>query len=140
MNKTLVLIVVFFYACSEPVLFYNKQYYERITSIAIPDTFQIIESGDNGEFITATTFRANKSSLKQLSVAFNFSPWPTITPSYERPRFLAALYLQATKQNLTSAKHYTYKLGTKKNNWVYIIDLENGLLWVEIQYPGAGGT
>ena len=52
--------------------FYEKNYYERISGIEIPTSSKIIESFDNGEFWTATSFLIDKDSLSEFLLRFDF--------------------------------------------------------------------
>ena len=130
------LVLLFVTSCS-PDIFYEKEFYERISSIKIPETFRVIESVDNGEFVTATTFRCDREKLKEFAGIFDFKPWG----DRNSLRMLASPYLTKQKPDLEYKNGYLYHTGTNgKNGWLYVIDMEKGILWAEIHYPDAAGT
>lgn len=125
--------LLYFLSPFEP--YYDKDYYEKISGIRIPATNKVIESYDNGEFWTATSFRLDKDSLKQFIQEAGFT---TSSASYKPFQFGAASF--KVEKPDSSTAHYLYKIGIKgKNSWVYIIDPEKHILWAEIQYPDWAG-
>jgi hypothetical protein len=135
--RILLICITLFWSSCRPGAFYEKAFYEKISEIKIPGDFTILESIDNGEFVTATTFRADRDRLQRFAASFGFEPWG----DRNSLRLLSNAYLEKDKPDLYNNNNYLYHSGTKgKNAWLYIIDLEKGLLWAEIQYPDAGGT
>ncbi len=124
-------------SCSSQELYYNKQFYENISSMVIPEDARILESIDNGEFVTATTFLLNKEELLTFAQDYGFKS----SGDNMSLGMLSMSYLEKDKPDFEKRGDYLYRSGQKgKNSWIYIIDLRNGLLWAEIGYPDAGGT
>jgi hypothetical protein len=137
MRIFLVSITFLLASCLNSHPFYDKEFYERISGIKIPTSFKILEAIDNGEFLTATAFRANRNELRQFAEVYGFKP----AREPNSLHFASLSYLKGDKPDLDNSNNYLYTSGTKgKNSWLYIIDLEKGLLWAEQQYPDAGGT
>ena len=115
--------------------FYEKNYYERISGIKIPTSSKIIESFDNGEFWTATSFIIDKDSLSEFILRFDFK----LDSNEYKPRMFSESSFQHERLD-DSLKTYLYNFGTKgKNSWLYIIDSKRKILWAEIQYPDWAG-
>jgi hypothetical protein len=115
--------------------FYDKAFYESISGIRLPKSTKVLESFDNGEFWTASSFRINKDSLLEFINTYNFKN----ESSTYKPRMFSENTFEMEKLG-TFSKKYVYNSGIKgKNSWMYIIDPERNVLWAEIQYPDWGG-
>ncbi len=116
-------------------MFYQKDYYERISGIRIPQSSSVLESHDNGEFYTASTFRLDKDSLNQFIKNFGFHS----DSSHYKPKMFAESVFKIQIPEYSSTQ-LLYNYGSKgKNSWVYIIDSKRSLMWAEIQYPDWAG-
>ena len=51
---------------------YHKSFYERISEIKIPENASIIETVDNCEFMTVTTFKVTPSDIVELHRKYKF--------------------------------------------------------------------
>lgn len=123
-----------FFSCNNEN-YYDKDLYEQISQIKIPKTAHVIESIDNGEFVTTTVFVVDSIILKNLIRFYAFDTNSLM------PRLLGNSYLVRNKLETANSNNIYYKSGTKaKNSWLYIIDLKNGKLWAEIQYPDWSGN
>jgi hypothetical protein len=119
---------------SRPLLFYEKKFYEDISGIQIPASSTVIESYDNGEYYTATSFKLERNTITPFILAYNFQA----IDSRWKPRFFGETGFK--KERINISIDGLYNSGTKgKNSWVYLIDTSRGILWAEIQYPDWGG-
>lgn len=117
--------------------FYDEDYYRKISDITIPESRRVLESYDNGEFWTSSSFRLDKESIKEFVSKNNFQ---LLNSGEHVPAFLSESMFKVEKPD-TANKNYLYNSGAKgKNSWLYIIDTSKGILWAEIQYPDWGGT
>lgn len=137
MRPLTILIIVILVSCSDNKFFYNKEYYEKTSFIRIPEKAEILESIDNGEFVTATVFRVDSLELLKFARSFEFTPCEKLPYL----KLMSDSYLKKYKPHIEEGKGYLYKIGNKgKNSWLYIIDTQRKLLWAEIQYPDAAGN
>ena len=114
---------------------YDRAFYESISGIRLPKSTKVLESFDNGEFWTASSFRINKDSLLEFIKRYNFKN----ESSTYKPIMFSKNTFEMEKLE-TFSKKYVYNFGTKgKNSWLYIIDPERNVLWAEIQYPDLAG-
>ncbi len=132
-----VFILFIFLGCSKG-MFYDEAYYERISGMHIPASAEIIESYDNGEFVTGTTFSINQTDLQAFIKRYVFKP----KGNAFAPPFLGNSYLRLEKPvyGHKQGQDLYIHFGTKgKNSWLYIVDLKSNRLWTEIQYPDMAG-
>ena len=132
------MLIVFLYLkiFSGSDTFYEKTFYEKTSGITIPRSSKVIESHDNGEFWTATSFQINKDSLSEFIQRFGFH---TIAPNHYKPTMFAESVFKVERIK-NDSKIYLYNFGTKgKNSWMYVLDQEKSILWAEIQYPDWSG-
>lgn len=131
-------LVAFLYSkfFQEKDLFYQKSYYQKVSGIRIPQASSVLESYDNGEYWTATSFRLNKDSLTQFIRDFSFH---INDSSLYKPVMFGESMFKIERLDGSTIR-YLYNYGTKgKNSWLYIIDTARSIMWAEIQYPDWGG-
>jgi len=139
MRNTLIIIaLICLVACKNAQQSYEKVFYEKISSIKIPENCKVLESIDNGEFVTATVFQMDSLTLNHF-VKTNHFDTSTISLSYQ-PLLFSKNYFRNYKPEWKSSDAILVNIGTKgKNSWEYVIDPKSKLLWAEIQYPDWGG-
>jgi hypothetical protein len=115
---------------------FEQKYYERISGMNFPDGIRVIETFDNGEYLTTTTLQADSADLIYFKNKYHFEQATTFNPS----QFLGENYLKKQLPNFSNLTNLYCKTGANgKNSWIYIIDIDRKLLWAEIQYPDWGG-
>lgn len=120
------------FSCSS----FNKDLYERITHIKFPKGIEIIETYDNGEFYTTSSFKIDSLTLRQFINDYKFDTLKYIYPS----QFLGVHSLKKELPDFNTFNNKFYTTGTQgKNSWIYIIDLNKHILWAEVQYPDMAG-
>jgi hypothetical protein len=131
----LIILTFLLISCDNQIDF-DKNYYERISGIKFPKKYSVIETCDNGEFATTTSFRIDSIMLQEFSKTNHFD---TVKyPFYLF--FMGSNSLKRQKPGLKNKATLLYVSGhSKKNTWLYIIDTKQKMLWVEIQYPDWGG-
>jgi hypothetical protein len=116
---------------------FEQEYYERSSGITFPKKFHIIESYDNGEFVTTTTLNVDSVDLVNFLKKYKFEKREKIYPA----QFMGTHTLKKTKPDFNNLENLYFLDGSKgKNSWLYIIDINQKILWAEIQYPDWGGT
>lgn len=133
--KVISIIVVFILqACGQA---YDKGFYERISEIKIPENASIIETVDNGEFMTVITFKVTPSDMAELHRKYNFE---AVDGSFV-PDFLGDNILKGPKPANRDLNKCLMKIRQKgKTTAVYVMDTSKQLLWAEINYPDWGGN
>ena len=101
-----------------------------------PKEIQVIETFDNGEFFTTTSFRVDSPHLRDFMTKYGFDRRDKIYPS----QFLGNNALKKAQPDFTNLQDLYFKTGSKgKNSWFYVVDLKRQILWAEIQYPDWAG-
>jgi len=136
MKRSIILFfVVIFFSCSKG-RFYDAEFYERISGIKIPVSAHVLESFDNGEFVTTSTFEINETDLKEFVKQYTFE----LKDGSNSPHFFGSNHLKGDRPNLHNSKNLYMNFGSKgKNSWLYIVDLKANRLWAEIQYLDMAG-
>jgi hypothetical protein len=57
---------------------YDKSFNERISEIKIPEDASIVETIDNGEFMTVTTFKLTASDMGELHRNISSKLWMAV--------------------------------------------------------------
>jgi hypothetical protein len=134
MKKVIIIFVlnsILFISCGST---YDRSYYEKITGIIIPKSSDIIETFDNGEFYTITSFRLNIVDIKKFLLTDNFK---NVGPTWQPAIFgVSNLDEEKPKDRLVDC---VYVAGNKgKNDWLYVVDTVRRILWAEVRYPDWG--
>ena len=137
MRKILIFIVtILLCSCISIGDSFEKSYYEKISGIKFPDNYKLLETFDNGEWLTGTVLMIDNATLKNF-VADNL--FDTIKSTNEL-HFLSNSYLKEYKAEFHGITNIFYLSKSRdKNNWTYIVDLNKNILWTEISYPDYGG-
>lgn len=115
---------------------FEKSYYEKISGIKFPDNYTVLETFDNGEWLTGTVLKIDNSALRNFVADNHFEPLKTLNDLH----FLSNSFLQDYKAEFRETKNIFYlSKSSDKNNWKYVADLNNNILWTEISYPDWGG-
>jgi hypothetical protein len=102
-----------------------------------PEKVQIIETFDNGEYVTTTSLKVDSTELRNFIKEYKFEQRNIIYPS----QFIGESTLKKIKPDFHNLEDLYFKIGSKgKNSWFYVVDLRRQILWAEIQYPDWGGT
>ena len=137
MRSALFCISLFcFYSCGQSIWF-EKDYYERISGIKFPANYEILETFDNGEFLTATVFRIDSIELLNFIKTNHFDSLQNLRDA----QLLSERYFTNNIPHFTSTKNLFIAWKTEdKVDYKYIVDLNTNKLWAEIRYPDWGGT
>jgi hypothetical protein len=134
-HLSLFILTLAFLSCNNEVDF-EKSYYERISRIKFPEKYTVMETYDNGETFTTTSFKVDSITLKDFSKRNSFD-----TIKYPFYLFYAGkTCLKGPKPGLENKDDLLYISGqSKTNTWLYIIDLKKEMLWAQIMYPDWSG-
>lgn len=134
-NYILIFSFLFSTACSPG---YDQDFYERVSGISIPGKKTVIESFDNGEYLTISSFRLTKSDMKKFLHAYNFKKLPS---EMNLELLGGRKELREILPEDRNRENYFYISGQKaKTTWLYIADTALCTLWAEIQYPDFAGN
>lgn len=124
---------MFLTACFEP---FEKDYYERITNIKFPSNYKVLETFDNGEWLTATVFAVDSMELRRFVLNNKFDTVSDITLLHFWGNAQLSHYPFVLE---TNSNIYYIRKNRNKNHFTYIADLTKNMLWAEISYPDFGG-
>jgi hypothetical protein len=123
-------------SCFQSYPFFDKDYYERISGLKLPDHYTVLESFDNLEWLTGTVLQMDSAVPHQFVRANHFNRSQNLWDI----RFMGNPYLQNHKADFQNTKNIYFLSGSKeKVSWKYIADLNSGELWAEINYPDWSG-
>lgn len=129
------LILISISSCMNRVVF-EKDYYEKISGIKFPLKYKVLETFDNGEWLTGTVFKIDNLFLKEFVRENHFGTLRNINDIHLQ----SESYLIGNKPDTTTVSNvYFIRKSSNKNNWIYLVDLNNNKLWAEISYPDGGG-
>ena len=101
-----------------------------------PDTYTVLETFDNGEWLTGTVLKIDNATLQKFVAKHHFD----VLKNSNDLHFLSNSYLHEYKAEFTETKNICFlSKSSDKNNWTYVADLNNNILWAEIIYPDWGG-
>jgi len=127
------LVIVFELSCT---LSYDSDYYTKASGIEIPRTSNVIETIDNGEWFTVTSFNMKADDMFAFISRYEFKP---VKGEY-RPSVFGEGNLQKERPPEKLIPGYVYL--TKSNGKVhcnYLIDTTRRILWASISYPDWSG-
>ena len=132
----IIISTLLFSSCFDNQIKFEKEYYERITHIKFPEKYIVLETFDNGEFLTGTVFKMDSVTLLNFIIENHFDT----ARSYLDTHIMSEYYLKANKPTFNSTDRiYFIRKSEKKINWTYVADLKSNRLWTEISYPDWGG-
>src|SRR6516164_3448461 len=107
-------------SCGNSHTGFDEDFYEKISRIKLPPHCEVLETFDNGEWLTVTVFKIDGLQLSKL-VAHNH--FETIAGN-KRIDFFANGYLKNNKFEVNSAHHVFFvSKSSDKNSWTYIADV-----------------
>ena len=116
---------------------YDEKYYEKASGIKLPDSVQPIESFDNGESYTITSFKLPANDMRILVNQYAFEG---IKRNY-RPTVFGADNLKKERPEENNLSNYVYFMRSNgKLHSTYLADTVRRLLWASISYPDWGGN
>jgi hypothetical protein len=123
-------------SCFDDKIEFEKEYYEARTHIKFPENYTVLETFDNGEFLTGTVFQIDSLTLLNFINEYHFD---TVS-SYLDTHIMSEIYLKNNKPVFSSTHNvYFIKKSEGKINWTCIADINSKRLWAEISYPDWGG-
>lgn len=127
------LCVLFGLSCSP---FYNRDYYEKASGVEIPKTSIVIETIDNGEWYTVTSFKLAANDMYAFIRRYDFKP---VKKDY-RPTLFGKGDLQKERPSENLLSGYVYLMKSNgKLHCNYLLDTTRYILWTSISYPDWGG-
>ncbi|MBC8052387.1 MAG: hypothetical protein H7Y13_04940 [Sphingobacteriaceae bacterium] len=116
---------------------FEKDYYQRISGIKIPEGYKVLESVDNGEFLTITVLEFDKAECKSVMDSIKFD----LIPQGKNPNLIGLYLLDKENEQILKNKRLLRNWGqTDKNTWNYVLDTVSCRLYCEIGYPDPGGN
>ncbi len=119
-------------ACFQNGVGFERDFYERVSRIKFPTKYKVLETFDNGEWLTGTVLRIDSSTLSDFVVCNHFDT----LHSLNKLHLFSQAYLVQNKLILTNTNNVFFLTRSQdKNEWTYIADLNSRRLWAEIIYP-----
>lgn len=116
-------------ACNQS---YDKDFYKRISGIGIPANASVIETFDNGKFMTVTSFKVTQADISQLRKKYKFVP----ADSSYFPGFMGNSYLKGPKPANSDLNKCFMRVDREGiTTFLYVLDTSRQILWAEINYP-----
>jgi hypothetical protein len=122
------LIVCCLISCTN---FYDKNYYERASGIKVPNSSAVIESFDNGEWYTVTSFKLEKEPMHDFIRTYGFK---SIKPDYI-PTIFGLQELELARPDPAFKNCVYFMKDNQKLSIIYVVDTTAGILWASISYP-----
>ncbi len=137
MKYVLLSLVIFcFSSCSDSKDIFDYKFYNKVTGLPLPESYEVVETHDNGEWITTTTLKVDSVILKKYIAVNNFKPFAKM-----HPELMGATYLKGRKPRKDDwIKEYYFSGDRGQNYWIYIVDIKRNLLWAEVIYPDWSGN
>lgn len=130
----MILLVCTISACGPS---YDKQYYEKVSGIKIPASAAVLESVDNGEFMTVTTFSMPARDMAELISKYGFRS----VEGSQLPDFFGNSLLKGVKPASSDVEYCLINIHQNgKSTAVYVADTIQHLLWAAINYPDWSGN
>jgi hypothetical protein len=132
----IIILTLLLTACFDNTIKFEKEYYEKTTRIKFPKNYSVLETFDNGEFLTGTVFKMDSLTLQNFIDDNHFD---TVS-NYLDTHIMSGNYLMKNKPIFSSIHNvYFIRKSEQKINWTYIADLNSKRLWTEISYPDWSG-
>jgi len=133
---TIIILTLLLVSCFDKKIKFEKEFYEKTTRIKFPKKYKVLETFDNGEFLTGTVFQMDSLTLRNF---INDNHFDTVS-NYLDTRIIGENYLTKIKPIFRSTHDvYFIRKSEQKINWTYIADLNSKRLWTEISYSDWGG-
>ncbi len=131
----IIILITWLTSCNNGNSF-EKGYYEKVSGIKFPAEYKVLETFDNGEWLTGTVFEIDNATLKKFVIANHFDTLQNLNEIH----LISNNYLTRHKANFKTIQNiYFVRKSVNKNNWTYVADLGDNKLWTEISYPDWGG-
>lgn len=123
-------------SCFDHKIKFEKEYYEKATGIKFPQSYTVLETFDNGEFLTGTVFEMDSLTLRDFISTNHFD---TVNNFWDT-HIMSENYLTKNKPIFDTTNNVYFISKSDKNiHWTYIADLNSKRLWIEVSYPDWGG-
>jgi hypothetical protein len=143
MRSIMVLLVVLLInSCGTGIISYDKPFYEKVTGIAVPVTFKVLETYDNGEDLTGTTFSTDSLSLLKFVLKYKLNKVKKVRFGDDYPGLIdwGRSYIKGVMPDRNHSENlYFINTSVGKYDWVYVADVKKGILWTLISYPDWEG-
>lgn len=136
MRQFIIIILISWFASCDNTNSFEKDYYEKVSGIKFPDKYKVLETFDNGEWLTGTVLEIDSTTLKRFVIANHFDTLQNLNDI----RLISNNYLTRHKANFKTTKNiYFTRKSVNKNNWTYVANIDDNKLWTEVSYPDWGG-
>jgi len=130
-----IILTIWFTSCNNDNSF-DKGYYEKVSRLKFPDKYKVLETFDNGEWLTGTVLEIDSITLKKFVIENHFDTLQNLNDIH----LASNSYLTRHKANFVATRNiYFVSRSINKNNWTYVADLNANKLWTEIGYPDWSG-
>src|SRR2546423_11765883 len=90
---SIIILTLLLTSCFDNKIQFEKDYYERTTRIKFPENCRVLETFDNGEFLTGTVFQIDSLTLQNF---INDNHFDTVS-NYLDTHIMSENYLKKNK-------------------------------------------
>lgn len=127
-------LITLWTSCQVP--FFDKDYYEKISGIQLPEKYKIIETVDNEEYLTITSIQIDSIDLLKMIKKYKFDTVPIA-----RSVLMGETFLSQKKPTISLLSNiFIFQKSSVMNHCTYLIDLNQQILWAEIVYNDWAGN
>ncbi|WP_153799359.1 hypothetical protein [Foetidibacter luteolus] len=123
-------------SCNSGSYYFEKDYYEKVTGIKFPSKYKVLETFDNGEWVTAVVLSIDSSALMSFVKTNHFDTMKAVSDL----NLMGFRNFKSQKPDFNSKQGIFFINKSKnKNDWIYVADLNENKLWAEVRYPDFAG-
>ncbi len=136
-NFSMLILTIMLTSCMGCSIGFEKEFYEKVSHIKFPKKYKVLESFDNGEWLTGTVLAIDNAPLKKIIAENGFDTLRKMSDLH----FLSNSYLTRHKAEFRTVHNIFFiSKSENRNNWTYVVDLNDNRLWAEISYPDWSGN
>jgi len=128
----IIIFLLLFSSCFDGDRGFEKEFYEKVTGIRFPRNYKILDTYDNGEFLTGTVFQFDSTTMRNFIAQNNFDTLRGASFHFINVNLFDKEF--QPQQTQRSVLFLIWK-SKGKHNWTYLADVSTNRLWTEINYP-----
>jgi hypothetical protein len=118
----IIILTLLFSSCFDNQINFEKDYYEKTTRIKFPENYTVLETFDNGEYLTGTVFQMDSLTLLKFIIDNHFDT----ASNYIDTHIMSEGYFRKNKPIFNSRQNVYFIRKSKR-------------LWTEVSYPDWSG-
>jgi len=126
------ILLLLFSSCFDRNSGFDKKFYEEVTGIKFPLKYKVLDTYDNGEFLTGTIFQFDSTTMKSFVTQNHFDTLKETNFHFFNINLFDKKFQPQKKERSIFLIIWKSK---GKRNWTYLADVNTNRLWTEINYP-----